>query len=163
LLTNALHESSLLSDIHLNTDGNRLFAELVCAFLAPRSFTSPLDPFNCNRVQTLSLGPELGWHSGILDVTFTGSQLNVVYDHQAAGPIRVEIDGKDPALIPELYAFTRVSDTHAFPWPAILRVQWETPLLEEQWTMTPLEVSPQGHLPFSVSGSVTGPDGEGLV
>ncbi|MCI0620489.1 MAG: hypothetical protein L0387_02245 [Acidobacteria bacterium] len=160
LQTNAVHETSLLVNVHLNTDGNRLLAELLSAFLAPRSFASPLDPFKNKRVQTLS-GPELGWHSGILDVTFAGSQLNVVYDHQAAGPIRVEIDGKAPARIPELYGFTRVSDSHALPWPAILRVQWETPLIEEQWTMTPLEVSPQGHLTFSVSGSVTGPDGEG--
>jgi hypothetical protein len=164
LLTNSLPASSLLlpGDIHLNTDGNQLMGDLVSAFLAPRSFEPPFDPDNGPRIRALSVGPEFAWHAGELDASFTGSQLNVVYNHNAAGRIRVEIDGKPPAQIQELYDFTRTSKGHALHWPAILRVQKQALLLEETWTATPLDVSPQlDSFTFSVSGSLTGPDGEG--
>ena len=74
----------------------------------------------------------------------------------------MEIDGKDPASFPELYGTTRVSAVPYFTWPAILWVKQQVPLIDEEWTVRPLEMSRSGdRFTFEVSGSVTGPDGIG--
>jgi hypothetical protein len=48
------------------------------------------------------------------------------------------------------------------PWPAILKVGFEQPLIKEDWTLTASQ-DPQDHdvYRFEVTGSVTGPDGHG--
>lgn len=162
LLTNGITERALLTDVHLNTDGNRLLAELILRHLKPREFQPPMDPFETRTVQTLPLGPGFGWKGGVLEAEFTGGQIRAVYDHTAAAPIRVEIDGRDPASFPELYGTTRVSAVPYFTWPAILWVKQQVPLIDEEWTVRPLEMSRSGdRFTFEVTGSVTGPDGIG--
>lgn len=162
LLTNGISERPLLTDVHLNADGNKLLAGLITRYLEPREFHPAQDPWVNPRVSTLPLGEAFRWESGVLEAEFTGSQITAIYDHTAAAPLRVEIDGRDPATFSELYGTTRVSPVHFFTWPAILWVKHLVPLVDEEWTVRPLEMSLLGErFTFEVSGSVTGYDGTG--
>ncbi|MBL9176009.1 MAG: SGNH/GDSL hydrolase family protein [Verrucomicrobiales bacterium] len=162
LMTNGLPEGALVDGVHLNDDGNLLLTELVKKYLAPREFLPAMDPYQCPKVSTLELGPSFGWESGVLEAAFTGNQITAIHNHASAAPIRVEIDGKDPASLTELHGMTRVSPTHFYFWPAILKVGHLVPLLEEEWTLRLTEMSLLGdRYSFEVSGSETGPDGTG--
>ena len=134
LLTNGI-SATLLTDIHLNADGNKLLADLIMRHLEPRKFQPAMDPYENQTVATLSLGESFRWDSGVLEAGIHGSQISAIYDH-TAGPLRVEIDGRDPATFSELYGTTRVSPVHFFTWPAILWVKHLVPLVDGEWTGT---------------------------
>jgi hypothetical protein len=75
----------------------------------------------------------------------------------------VLIDGKAPPEIPECVAFTRTSLSQSFWGPALLRVSSVKPRVLEDWTLKVSEVDEKAeHIRFTVTGSVTGPDGEGV-
>jgi hypothetical protein len=83
-----------------------------------------------------------------------------------AGAADVLIDGKKPSTHQGVYTITRPSATFDGIWPAIIHIGHEAPLIEEEWTakITSITPSPDGKdqtFAFAVTGSQTGPDGEG--
>ena len=74
----------------------------------------------------------------------------------------MQVDGKPPSAIPELYGFTRVSAFPMSDWPVLLRVGSQAPRVAEEWSLKIDQASADGKVcHFSLRGSVTGEDGEG--
>jgi hypothetical protein len=154
-----LPAKQLLKDgVHLNAHGNYLMAELAKPQLVKRP-DATLDPMNCEAVRTYRVGSDVRWKDGKLRLDFEGNRVDVV---GAGITAAVRIDGQKPSEFPELYGLTR---TTAFPgsiWPCLLRVTSDKPLQLEEWTVAITEASPDlKTFKFAVSGSKTGPDGEG--
>ncbi len=156
-----LKAGQLLRDgVHLNEWGCYLMAEFVKAYLRYDP-TFPDDEW-CNRVRTYEVGKDIFWRDGKLVLEFEGNRVDAVCREGAAPPTFVFIDGKPPSQHPSLYCFTRTTPYPGSNWPCLLRVQWKTPLIVEEWTLTITELAPDGQwCRFTVAGSVTGPDGEG--
>ena len=164
LRSNDLPVTALLSDgnVHLNDDGNLLMAEFVLAYLRPAPPSTLPDPWNCARVRTVEVGHDALWRHRVLECQVSGSSLTMELSGPLPTAVEIWVDGQRPSAFPELYGFSLVSPTHFANWPALSRVGSEQPLLEEEWTMTPHDFSPDGqNFAFSVRGSLTGPDGEG--
>jgi hypothetical protein len=77
-------------------------------------------------------------------------------------PAAVTIDGKKPSEFPGTFALTRALAEPGGKWPVVAGFGWQEPPVVEDWTM---EVRKDAADPkafaFTVSGSVTGPDGSG--
>jgi len=154
--------ANLLKDgVHQNAYGNYLMAELVKPYLVYRKDTH-IDPINCASVHTVAVGKGVSWQKGKLTQTFVGNRVDVVLKAGTAGTAQVQIDGKKPSEIPELYSFTRALSTPGGKWPVILKLGWEKPRQLETWTMavTKDPTDPK-RFTFTLTGSKTGPDGEG--
>jgi len=151
LKANGLEPKALLKDdVHLNDQGCFVMAEIVKRYLVykPALLTEEAKA----SVTTLPLGPDG-------KVEFQGNRVDLV-GGKAAG---VLIDGKTPADFPDCIAFTRTSLSQSFWGPALLRVSSAKPRVLEDWTLKVREVDEKAeHLRFTVTGSVTGPDGEGV-
>lgn len=159
--SNGVSPSALLADgIHPNADGNLLMAEFVLAYLHPGPLTE--DPDRSPRVKTATLGQDAYWRSGVLECDFTGSSIMAKWTGPLNGEVEVWVDGKRAGERSELLGFSRVSPGHFSGWPALSQVSFVSPLQEETWTFTPFNVTAGGlNFSFRVSGSITGPDGEG--
>lgn len=159
--SNNLAPHSLLADgIHPNADGNQLMAEFVLAYLQPGAVVE--DPDHSPRSQTVTLGQEAYWRAGVLECDFTGSSVMASWTGPLNQEIEVWVDGRRARERPELLGFSRVSAGHFSGWPALSQVSSAAPLVEETWTFTPFNVTAGGlNFAFRVSGSVSGPDGEG--
>ncbi len=158
-----LPPAALLQDgIHLNDHGCYVMAEIVKAYLVHRPDT-PLDPFNCDTVRTYVVGRDIHWQNGQLRLEFTGNRVDLLGRVGASGaPADVRIDGRKPSAFPELYGFTRAVAPPDTKWPFLLKIGHETPLVVEEWTLRFHDVSPDlKTFRFTVTGSKTGPDGEG--
>jgi hypothetical protein len=153
LKANQLEPKALLKDgVHLNDHGCFVMAEIVKRYLVykPALLTDAAK----SVVQEVKPGP-----GGKLE--FDGNRVDVVAGKGAA--VEVLIDGKKPSAHPELIAFTRTSLSQAYWGPALLRVSSEAPRVVEEWTLKVLEVDEKAErIKFTVAGSVTGPDGEGV-
>lgn len=163
-----LRPSDLLyDDLHLNERGNRLMAEIITAHLRFRPDLARHQPNDL--VTTVSVGEEqdLRWNQGKLVLSFEGNKVDLICrDGAAPGATSaaIRIDGRKPSEFQELYQPSRVQTD----WPRLntvllLQVKHEKPRLIEDWTMT-LEDIPDGgaSFRFRISGSVTGPDGDGI-
>ena len=100
-----------------------------------------------------------------MKLPFDGNRIEVIAaqtDEAKLGTARVLIDGKAPSQFPELYYHGRPTAAPTVWWPSINKFGNEKPLVVEKWTLkfTELDVE-RKILKFSLSGSVTGPDGEG--
>lgn len=145
---------------HLNDQGNFLMAKIVGAYLTRRPQYD--DPNVEKQIRDYIPGKELKWTGNKLVFSFTGNKVDVMAEPGATGIADVLIDGKKPSELPELYKTSRVSGYPGIGWPVISRIDHNAPLVLEDWTATATDFSPDGkHFKFSVSGSVTGPDGEG--
>jgi hypothetical protein len=151
LKANGLEPKALLKDdVHLNDHGCFVMAEIVKRYLVYKP--ALLGEEAKASVTTLPVGK-----GG--KVEFVGNRVDLV-GGKAAG---VTIDGKKPSEIPDCIGFTRTSLSQSFWGPALLRVSSAKPLVLEDWTVKVLEVDDKAErIRFSVSGSVTGPDGEGV-
>ncbi|HZE98984.1 MAG TPA: SGNH/GDSL hydrolase family protein [Planctomycetota bacterium] len=151
LKANSLEPKALLKDdVHLNDHGCFVMAEIVKRYLVykPALLTEAAKA----SVQTLPLGKDL-------KVEFEGNRVDLV----GGKAPQVLIDGKPPSEFPECIAFTRTSLSQSFWGPALLRVSSAKPRVIEDWTLKVLEVDEKAeHIRFAVTGSVTGPDGEGV-
>lgn len=151
LKANALEPKALLKDdVHLNDHGCFLMAEIVKRYLVlkPALLTEDAKA----AVKTLPVGKD---HR----VEFEGNRVDLVGGKGA----KVLIDGKKPSEFPECIAFTRTSLSQSFWGPALLRVSSAKPRVIEDWTLKVTEVDENAeHIRFTVSGSVTGADGEGV-
>jgi hypothetical protein len=161
LQANHLKAGDLLKDgVHLNAQGEWLMAELLKPYLAPLPPKPGYDSDNAGRVRTVAIpaSPE----DEQVRLEFSGTRVDAIFQPNAKGRAKVLIDGKPPSAIPELYGFTRVS---AFPnssWPILLKVDSQTPLIAEEWTIQVTSQSPDGkQCDFALRGSVSGEDGAG--
>jgi hypothetical protein len=158
---NHLDPVSLTVDgAHLNDQGNFLMAKIVDAYLVRRPQYD--DPVYDHQVRDYLPGKDFNWTGNKLIFPFTGNKIDVLADLNATGAADVLIDGRKPSSFPELYKTSRVSGYPGIGWPIISFVDHRTPLVLEDWTATLSGFSSDGkHFKFSVSGSATGPDGEG--
>lgn len=152
LRANHLEPSALLKDgVHLNDHGCYVMAQLVERHLVYRPELTPELTVHEEKPQ---------WNDGKLTLTFEGNRIDAIANPGGSGSVTVLIDGKAPSTF-GLYYFTRPQPN---PWSplALVRVDHDTPLLKEEWTLTVTEGA-SGDTPwkYRVEGSVTGPDGMG--
>lgn len=156
-----LPPGALLKDeVHLNEHGNYLMAEIVKAYLRyDPKLNSDADT---GAVTTYQVGKDVRWRNGKLTLPFEGNRIDALV--RAGRSATVRIDGKPPSAFPELRVFNRVTHYPDSTWPMMLRVQpGVQPLLLETWTLTLTELG-DGYkqVKFKLTGSQTGPDGEGV-
>jgi hypothetical protein len=134
------------------------------AILAPYfRYDAALPAASEKWVRTYSVKASV-WKNGRLKFDFTGNRVDVIAQNGLAkvgGPVDVLIDGKKPSQLPGTVHFTRPSIGYSTWVPAILKVGSRSPLVPETWTATVTQVNPDKTFRYSVSGSVTGDDGEG--
>jgi hypothetical protein len=164
LKTHGLAPDKLLSDaVHPNAHGNFALAAIVRDHLRPALVRTPSKPDE--RTRDWRIGRDVTWDGDRLRIEFDGARIDALWSGDSAGGIEVQIDGRPPTQHSGLYGFERTSTYPGSNWPALLRVQPGTnPLVVEQWTATFEEASSDlKTFRFSVVGSVTGPDGEGVA
>ena len=160
LKMNRLEPKALLSDdVHLNDHGCFVMAEIVKRYLVhkPELLTEEAK----NSVRTLEAGKDVPWQGDRLTIAFEGNRVDVLPAKGASA--RVLIDGKKPSELSECIAFTRTSPSQSGWGPALLRVSSEKPRQVEDWTLKVTEADERAErIRFTVTGSKTGPDGEGV-
>jgi hypothetical protein len=126
---------------------------------------SALDPMNEGGVRTYQVGSDVQWQGGVLTLPFAGNRIEIIQGISPADTARsaqVFIDGKRPSDLAGLYGFTRTTPYPGSAWPCLLRVTSEAQLQVEEWTLALKDVSPDlKRFKFELTGSLTGPDGEG--
>ena len=160
-----LQPKALLQDnVHLNSQGFELMADLVSRYLEPRS---ELEAPAGEWVRTYVVGEDIHWEGGRLTLPFRGNRVDVLAapaEEGKAARAEVRIDGKRPSEFPSMYVLTRPSRGHAGIWPSIKRVTSAAPLVPETWTITLSDINDAADgFSFRIEGSVTGPDGEGRL
>ena len=158
-------KDTLRDSVHPNELGNFLIEKLIMPYLRyDPGF--PQEPWRdlVRDVPADSAAVERG-ADGSLKLIFEGNRIDLIAAHageQQVGSARVLIDGKPPSQFPELYYHARPAAAPHTSWPAINRIDHETPLVVERWTARILECDPANKvLKYQVIGSVTGPDGQG--
>ena len=166
LTDHALEPKALLKDnVHLNAHGEFLMAEIVKAHLRrdPSFDPAPAEA----SVKTLVMGKDVRFENGKLRLEFAGNRVDVVCKPGNAAPAAVIIDGRKPSEFPELYAYTsavtKPEGKWPVKWPVIAPIGSEKPLLIEDWTLEVKRADPANEklFTFTLTGSKTGPDGEG--
>jgi hypothetical protein len=153
----------LRDGVHLNDNGNWLLAELI----KDRLVYNPDLPDDWRQtVRTHAVGEDLEWRDGRLKMEFTGNRIDALSAWTGRGEApaaRVLIDGKAPSEFPRLYYHERPGGTPHIGWPTIMRIGWEEPLVLEKWTVRCWDFSDDAEeFKFEVTGSETGPDGQGV-
>lgn len=164
LIDNRLQPKQLLSDsVHLNAWGNFLLAALIKPYL--RYNPNSPQTGQQNLVKTYTVGTDVKWQDGKLVLEFEGNRIDAIADRSFNGKAisaKIAIDGKKPSEFPELYSITRPSATVGVPWPAILQISSQKPLIVEDWKATITEINSDAtKFKFDVVGSKTGYDGSG--
>jgi len=107
------------------------------------------------------------WLDGKLRLEFEGNRVEVICKPGTAGPANVRIDGRKPSEFSELYGFTRAvtkpPGKWLVKWPVIAPIGSTKPLWVEDWTLaaTRVDAANDKLFSFTLTGSKTGPDGEG--
>jgi len=166
LRENNLEPKALLKDsVHLNAHGEWFMAECVKAYLR---YDPTLGPSRAEDwVETYEVGKDVRWLDGKLRLEFEGNRVEVICKPGTAGPANVRIDGRKPSEFPELYGFTRAvtqpPGKWMVKWPVIAPIGSTKPLLVEDWTLAAKRVDAANDklFSFTLTGSKTGPDGEG--
>ncbi len=154
----------LKDDVHLNAHGEFFMAQCVNACLRR---DEKFDPAPAEQwVRTLVVGKDIAWKDGKLTMEFEGARVDAVAKPGNATPADVRIDGRKPSEWPELYGFTpavtKPEGKWPVKWPVIAPINSEKPLLVENWTLDARKDAANEKLfTFTLSGSKTGPDGEG--
>ncbi len=157
LKDNNLQPKALLrDDVHLNDDGCALMAGLISQYLVYRP-ELPQDASLCRDIPV----PAEMWKGGELTVPLEGNRVDLVCA-AGTGAGDILIDGKKPSEYPGCYMYSRSSPG---PWsPMFLaRVDHQSDLVVEDWTLTVTKVSDDGKsFEYDVNGSKTGADGQGV-
>ncbi len=164
LIANELQPQALLQDgIHVNDHGGYLLAELIKRPLVYRP------DLGLGSSQSLSrdyiVGDDVHWNGDTLEFAFEGNRVDVIPSTGAAerGAVTVLVDGQSPSQFPGCYAHTRPSGGHGTWGPGIMRVTFEQRPLIEDWKVRITDFDKQSKIfRFEVTGSKTGPDGEGV-
>jgi hypothetical protein len=101
-----------------------------------------------------------------LKLEFFGNRVDVrtVRAADAPGTATILIDGKKPSEFPETFASTRVNRGPRIWFPGYFMIQPGRAPVAEKWVMRIEQLADQGtNAPFSVTGSITGPDGAGTL
>ncbi|MEN6546819.1 MAG: SGNH/GDSL hydrolase family protein [Armatimonadia bacterium] len=165
LKDNNLYPKDTLADsVHPNKLGNFLLQSLVRPYLRYDPKFSQ-DPWKDLVKEIPATDPRVERKAnGSLKLTFEGNRIDLIAAHAegARGTARVLIDGKAPSQFPELYYHCRPTAAPHVWWPAVNKIGFEKAPLLEKWTLKITECDPEKNLlKYTVSGSVTGPDGEG--
>lgn len=150
----------LADDVHLNERGNALMTAILSPYFR---YDAALPVASEKWVRTYPIKAS-DWKNGRLKLDFTGNRVDVIAQNgqtQTGGPVDVLIDGKKPSQLPGTVHFTRPSIGYSTWVPAILKISSRSPLVPETWTATVTQVNADKSFRYSVSGSVTGEDGEG--
>lgn len=149
--------SLLLDHVHPNEQGQRILGTVLSDHLHAPVSQPPVNPWDGGRVRRTVTTAIPG--ASARRLAFHGNRVQVLAPARSRS--RVLIDGAAPSQ-------TRAGRVHGHPtpwpgtrWPFHLHIRHEAPLLDERWTLRVTAVEPDGHLQFSVSGGVTGSDGEG--
>ena len=159
---NLYPEDTLADSVHPNALGNFLIESLIRPYLRydPKF---PQDPWR-DLVTTIPVtDPRVRRGAdGSLTLAFDGNRLDVIARHAPGPDARVLIDGRPPSANPALYYHARPTAAPNVWWPSINQFGHDKPLVVEKWTLEFTECDVEKNvLKFSLSGSVTGPDGEG--
>jgi hypothetical protein len=162
---NLYPKDTLADSVHPNELGHFLIRSLIRPYLRydPKF---PADPWR-NLVTYIPVTDPRVTHgaNGALQLACEGNKIEVIAAHTGEpkrGTARVLIDGKAPSSFPELYYHSRPTAAPNVWWPSINQFGHEQPLVCEKWTLKFTECDVEKKiLKFTVSGSVTGPDGEG--
>lgn len=89
---------------------------------------------------------------------FEGTRVETVADlssKSSGTAVYVFIDGKKPSEFPECYNITRPNADPEKDWPwqtgAVIRVQWNKPLILEDWAITIMKIYPGRNYNFDFS------------
>ncbi|QDT36237.1 SGNH/GDSL hydrolase family protein [Stratiformator vulcanicus] len=153
--------------VHPNEHGTYLMTELIKAYLVKREDVK-IDPMNCGYVTTIPVTEDMRTDDGALQYQFDGNRIDVIFSKDATQACAAQIDGAQPLDIPAMryHGRNRVkwrgTPIPPGPWPAVLKVGFEQPLIDESWTLTATQdqADPKLYL-FEVRGSKTGADGSG--
>jgi hypothetical protein len=183
-----LETADLLRDgVHLNRHGNRLAAQFIIrhlqynslfpndwmntvqtAFVRSAYDQGPADAFTFTGEpwKIISGVPAGDTPQSALRYTFHGNRADLIAgqlpDSLKTGSARIYIDGKPVSSHPGLYTITRPSMSPEFWFPAIMRIGYRKPLVEETWTLHVDRANTDSTVfYFSVKGSKTGFDGSG--
>ena len=154
--------------LHDSVHPNKLGNYLIGGFIRPHLRYNPAFPREpwadlVTDVRASDEGVKRG-ADGSLELSFNGNRIDVVAACKGnPGTAKVLIDGQPPSTFPELYYYTRPSNApHDRVRPAINRIDHKAPLVLETWTARILTCDPEKNvLTYEVSGSKTGPDGQG--
>lgn len=162
LLGSDMKAGALVSGVHLRKNALPIYAGMLTGELV-RLPDAPDLTVSGGVITTVK--PEV--REGRMIVPFVGNRLLAVSDGtgKAGASARVLLDGKPLSECPELWAATRPS---AGPmWmPCVNRVAFERTPVAETWTLTypdGIDSNRSVRARFTLSGSVTGPDGEGVT
>jgi hypothetical protein len=150
----------LTDGVHLNERGNALMKAILAPYFR---YDAALPVASEKWVRTYAVKPS-DWKNGRLKFDFIGNRIDVIAQNgqtKVGGPVDVFIDGKKPSQLPGTIHFTRPSIGYSTWVPAILKISSSAPLVAETWTATVTQVNADKSFSYSVSGSVTGEDGEG--
>jgi hypothetical protein len=154
---NLYPQDTLADSVHPNALGHFLIRMLIRPYLRYDPKFSQ-DPWK-------NLVTEIPFKAGVLKVPFDGNRIEAIAaqtDEAKLGTAKVLIDGKAPSQFPELYYHGRPTAAPNVWWPSINKIGNEKPLVVEKWTLKFTECDVEKKvLKFALSGSVTGPDGEG--
>jgi len=160
---NGLNFRDFLTDgTHLNAKGCDLYARLIGEEL----LRVPELGDNPTLSGTIKTVPAPKGPDGSVTLRFTGNRVVAISDGTGTPGAKatVLLDGKPMDGRRELWAITRPSVGPAKIWmPAINKIGFDQPLVEEDWTLTCLpDSTPDAkRIHFKLHGSVTGDDGEG--
>jgi len=167
LAKTGLRAKEMLGDgIHLNALGNQLMAALVIPHLRYDP-SLPADAW-LNRVREVPADAPAVTRAadGSLELRFTGNRVDALAAPAAAdarlGTAKLLIDGQPPMAYDELLTTSRPTVSYKMWWPALNVAGHTAPRVPEKWTLKLTRVDAEAkNFWFTVSGSVTGPDGEG--
>ncbi len=163
---NHLEPSQLLvSNFLLTGLGHHVVGELMKPRFELPSNTVPFDPWDNAKVSTYEIPRDAAWQGNRLRLEFTGNRIEFVLNGIASSELMIQLNGMRPSEIPELRIAGRPSNIPGSPWPALLRAGRVANLLDEDWTANVTDVTTNVNgkveFKFSLSGTKTGPDGEG--
>lgn len=150
----------LADEVHLNERGNALMKAILTGYFR---YNPALPVASQKWVRTYPVKPG-DWKKGRLKFAFTGNRVDIIAQNgqtKLGGQVDILIDGKKPSSLSGSVHFTRPSTGYSTWIPAILKIGSSAPLTPETWTATVTQVNPDKSFRYSVSGSVTGKDGEG--
>ena len=165
LTKTGLHAKDLLADgIHLNPRGNQLMAALVIPHLRYLP-DQPTDAWR-DRMRDVPLADAAVTRlpDGAVELRFTGNRVDALAAPAAPtlGTASLLIDGQPPTAFDELLTTSRPTVSYKMWWPALNVAAHDKPRVAEKWTLRITKVDAEAkNFWFTVSGSVTGPDGEG--